>query len=346
MSTIKRATIYDIAAVLNKTPATVSRALNNNSRISEKTKKLVADMAKKMNYQPNTVAYNLRTGGSKSIGIIVPDITINFFAKVIAGIEEVASEKKYTTIICQSKEQLATEEEAVSALINQHVACIMISIATGTAQGNYSEHLKKAISHNIKVVQFDRTFDGLKTDRVINEVEKVTEKIIEHFVDQGYKNIAFLAGPQDLDIFRNRKAAFEKCIQKFKLPNPKQNIATYELTRESARTAARKLLSQKKRPDAILASTDMGALGVWDVAKEMELHIPNQIAMCGFSNDFYTQLVSPNISSVNQMSLEMGRAAANIFFDSLNDANQKTKKPRTVILESEVIVRASTLRHP
>jgi len=345
MSTTKRATIYDIAAALNKTPATVSRALSNSGRISAATKKLVADMVKKMNYQPNSMAYNLRTGGSKAIGIVVPDITINFFAKVIAGIEEVASESKYTTIICQSKEQLIREEEAIETLINQNVACIMISIASETAKSHQSDHLKKAIANNIKVIQFDRTIENLKTDRIINEVDKVTEKIIEHFVAEGCKNIAFLAGPQDLDIFKNRKEAFEKCIEQHKLPHPKQNIAYYELTRESAREAARKLLSLKKRPNAILASTDMGALGIWDVAKEMSLHIPNDIAIFGFSNDFYTQLVSPNISSVNQMSMEMGRAAATIFFDSLTEVGKKSKKPRTVTLDSEVLIRASSQRH-
>jgi LacI family transcriptional regulator, repressor for deo operon, udp, cdd, tsx, nupC, and nupG len=340
MKITKRATIYDIAAALNKTPATVSRALSGNTRISAATRKEVTEMAKKLNYQPNVLAHTLRTGSAKTIGIIVPDITNNFFAKIIAGIEEVASQNKYTTIICQTHEELNKEQHAIDTLLNQYVACILFSHSAETAKTGRLEHMQKALSHNTKLIQFDRTNATLNTDCVINDIENVMEEVVRHFIDQGYKRIGFIAGPQEIDIFEKRKTVLEKQLQQF-APSLKLQTTFFDLTRESSRAAARKLLSAKKRPDVILASTDLGALGVWDTAKEMQLRIPDDLALCGFSNEFYTELVTPNITSVNQRGLEMGQAAASIFFER----NKDPKAGRSVIvLKPELMIRESTTR--
>lgn len=188
----RRPTIYDIAKQLNITPATVSRALNNNKLISTATKNLVADAAQKLNYKPNSHAYNLRTGGSKTIGVIVPQVNINFFSNIIAGIEEVARQHKYNIIICQSDDQFEREQQAIETLINQNVACIMLSLAGGTTN---TQHLLEAMEHDIQLIQFDRTDSELPTDRVINEIDNTVHAMIEHLCNKGYQNIAYLAGP-------------------------------------------------------------------------------------------------------------------------------------------------------
>jgi LacI family repressor for deo operon, udp, cdd, tsx, nupC, and nupG len=341
MKPSKRTTIYDIAKALNITPATVSRALNGNKLISDATKQQVAIMAKKLNYKHNAHASNLRTGGSKTIGVVVPQITINFFSKAIAGIEEVASLNGYTIIICQSDDDFEKEKAAVETLINQNVACIMISLAAGTKS---TEHLQEAINNNVRVIQFDRTDESLPTDRVINEIDNVVAEMVQHLFDQGYRNIAYLAGPQNIDIFRKRREAFERNIKKLGFPLVKKNIEHYDLDRDSSRMAARKLLTQKKRPDAIFASSDLGALGAWEMARELGIQIPEELAICGFSNEFYTEIVSPSITTVNQFSQKMGQVAGNILFDSINNKLPNSEKPVTVIVKPELIVRESTCR--
>ncbi|MES2775684.1 MAG: substrate-binding domain-containing protein [Bacteroidota bacterium] len=284
------------------------------------------------------------SGGNKVIGIVVPQITNNFFAGVIAGVEEMAGKEKYTTIICQSGEHIDKEKAAVKMLIDQNVSCIIISLSAETAATRKTSHLKKAISHNIKVIQFDRVDESLETDCVVNEVDNVTASIVGHLVKEGYKKIACLAGPQEIDIFRQRKEAFEKYMTKRGVSLTNRPIAFYDLTRESAKDAATRLLSLRDRPDAIVAATDLGALGVWDVANDLGLEMPADLGLCGFSNEYYTELVSPNITSADQLSFEMGREAATIFFDSISDGGNKQQKPRTITLHPKLIVRASSRR--
>src|SRR5690606_38178570 len=125
----KRTTIYDIAKKLNINASSVSRALSNNSNVSEATKKLILKTAKELNYKQNSLASNLRKGHNQTIGLVVPRINQNFFADVIAGIEEITYQRGYNIIICQSNESYQREVECVNALINQHVSCIIISVS-------------------------------------------------------------------------------------------------------------------------------------------------------------------------------------------------------------------------
>jgi LacI family repressor for deo operon, udp, cdd, tsx, nupC, and nupG len=118
MKPIKRVTIYDIAEKLNIAASSVSRALNGSSSVKESTKKLILKTAQELNYKPNTIASNLRKGKSKTIGVIVPRINQNFFANVIAGIEEVTYKEGYKLIICQSNESYEKEVQCVNTLIN------------------------------------------------------------------------------------------------------------------------------------------------------------------------------------------------------------------------------------
>jgi len=319
-------------------------APNKRNRMGAIVKHMDTTVAKVAENLSDTASVLVNKHSCRAIGVIVPDITTTFFANVIAGVEELAGHEKYMTIICQSGEQLEKEKAAVQTLIDQHVSCIIISLSAETAATHDTEHLKNAIDHQIKVIQFDRTDDTLGTDRVVNEVDTVMASIIHHFLAQGYRNIACLAGPQHIDIFKKRKEAFEKFIQKMDLPAIKDNIAYYDLTRESAKNAAAKLLSKKNRPDAIVTATDLGALGVWDVANETGLEMPKDLGLCGFSNEYYTELVSPNITSADQQSVEMGKAAARLFFESLQKKKNANQEPRTIVLHPQLIVRASSDR--
>ncbi len=168
--------------------------------------------------------------------------------------------------------------------------------------------------------------------------------MMQHLFDQGYKNIAYLAGPQNIDIFKKRREAFERNIKRLGFPLIKKNIEHNDLDRDSSRMAAKKLLMQKKRPDAIFASSDLGALGAWEMARELGIKIPEELAVCGFSNEFYTEIVSPSITTVNQFSQKMGQVVGNILFDSINNKLPNSEKPVTVIVKPELVVRQSTCR--
>src|SRR5476651_2205020 len=177
----KRTTIYDIAEKLNIAASSVSRALSNSNHVNEATKKLILKTAAELNYKRNTLASNLRKGKSKTIGVVVPFINQNFFSNVIAGIEEATYQKGYNLIICQSNESHEKEIQCINTLINQHVDCIVISVA---AEGSDYTHLQNVLDHGIQLIQFDRVATELETLKVINDTEQVTEEAISHLIEQ------------------------------------------------------------------------------------------------------------------------------------------------------------------
>jgi LacI family repressor for deo operon, udp, cdd, tsx, nupC, and nupG len=337
----KRTTIYDIAEKLNITASSVSRALNNSNHVNEETKKLILKTAAELNYKRNILASNLRKGESKTIGVVVPRINQNFFSNVISGIEEATYSKDFNLIICQSNESHEKEIKCVNALINQHVDCIIISVA---AEGTDYKHLQNVIDHGIQLIQFDRVVDELETLKVINDNEQATLEGISHLIEQGYKRIALLEGPQTLNIFRQRKAGYLKALRKHKLPIIPELIVENAWTKELGAEGTRKLLSLPEPPDAIFASTsDFSALGVLEVATNMGFKVPSQLGILGYANEPFTELTSPSITTIDQFTKHMGHTIADLYFQE-SENKDATVVPRTISIKPKLIVRASTSR--
>lgn len=337
----KRTTIYDIAEKLNITASSVSRALNNSNYVNENTKQLILKTAAELNYKRNTLASNLRKGQSKTIGIVVPRINQNFFSNVIAGIEDATYEKGYNLIICQSNESHAKEIKCVNTLINQQVDCIVISIS---ADSKDHKHLKNVIDHGIQLIQFDRVIDELETLKVINDNEQASFEAVSHLIEQGYQRIALLKGPQNLNIFKQRKVGYLAALEKYKVPVIDDLIIENAWTKELGAEATRKLLSLPQPPDAIFASTsDFSALGVLEVATAMGFKVPEQLGILGYANEAFTELTSPSITTVDQFSVYMGRTVADLYFKEMENKDTLVV-PKTISIKPKLIVRSSTSR--
>ncbi|MGZ3755096.1 MAG: LacI family DNA-binding transcriptional regulator [Mucilaginibacter sp.] len=335
----KRTTIYDIAEKLNITASSVSRALNNRSHVNSATKELILKTAAELNYKRNVLASNLRMGKTKTIGVVVPRITQNFFSNVIAGIEEATYQKGYNLIICQSNESHEKEIQCVNTLINQHVDCIVISVCV---EGDNYDHLQNVIDHGVQLIQFDRVIDELETLKVINDNEQATFEAITHLIDQGYHRIALLEGPQTLNIFKQRKAGYLRALTKFNIPIEDELIIENAWTKELGAEATRKLLSLPNPPDAIFASTsDFSALGVLDVATAMHVKVPSKLGILGYSNEPFTELTSPSITTVDQFSIYMGKTIANLYFQEYEN-KEVSITPKTISIKPKLIIRAST----
>lgn len=337
----KRTTIYDIAEKLNITASSVSRALNNSNYVNENTKQLILKTAAELNYKRNTLASNLRKGHSKTIGIVVPRINQNFFSNVIAGIEEATYEKGYNLIICQSNESQEKEIKCINTLINQQVDCIVISIS---ADSHDYKHLKNVLDHGIQLIQFDRVIDELETLKVINDNEQASFEAVSHLIEQGYKRIALLEGPQNLGIFKQRKVGYLAALNKHGLPVIDELIIENAWTKELGAEATRKLLSLPKPPDAIFASTsDFSALGVLEVATAMGFKVPEQLGILGYANEAFTELTSPSITTIDQFSVYMGRTVADLYFKEMENKDTLVV-PKTISIKPKLIIRSSTSR--
>jgi len=209
-----KATITDIAKELNTTPATVSRALSNHPRISEKTKRSVQETALKLNYKTNRIASSLRSGKTHLIGVIIPSAEINFFGSVVHGIESIANENGYGVLLFQSNEQRDYEEKGLQNFLSARVDGILVSIAKDTI--DYS-HFREIKSRRVPLVFFDRVNDDLDIDSVVIDDYKGAFLATEHLISQGYTRIAHISGPQHLKNFYDRLKGYMGALQANKI---------------------------------------------------------------------------------------------------------------------------------
>jgi LacI family repressor for deo operon, udp, cdd, tsx, nupC, and nupG len=338
----KRTTIYDIAAKLGITASSVSRALNNSNQVNEKTKELIMKTADELNYKRNVLASNLRKGHSKTIGIVVPRINQNFFANVIAGIEEATYQKGYNLIICQSGESHDKEIQCVTTLVNQDVDCIVISVS---ADGNDYQHLQNVIDHGIQLIQFDRVAEELETLKVINDNEQASYEAVSHLIESGYKRIGLLEGPQNLSIFKQRKTGYLRALKAYNIEVIDELIVENAWTKELGAEGTRKLLTLPQPPDAIFASTsDFSALGVLEVANAMKIQVPAELGICGYANEGFSAITSPSITTIDQFSIYMGNTVANLYFQEKGNVDTLSK-PKTISIKPELIIRGSTAKN-
>jgi LacI family repressor for deo operon, udp, cdd, tsx, nupC, and nupG len=339
MRSKKRTTIYDIAEKLNLNPSSVSRALNNSSSVNDATKKLILKTAKELNYTRNTLASNLRKGHSKTIGVVVPRINQNFFSNVIAGIEDATYKQGYNLVICQSNELYEKEVQCVNTLINQHVDCVVISISVETID---HKHLQNILDHGIQLIQFDRVADELETLKVTNDNEQSSFEAVCHMIKQGYKRVALLEGPQKLNIFRQRKNGYLRALEENGIPVIPELMIENAWTKELSANATRQLLSLPQPPDAIFASTsDFSALGVLEVATAMNVKVPEELGICGYSNEDFTEITSPSITTIDQFSFYMCKTVANLYFQEMENTETMVV-PKIISIKPKLITRSST----
>ncbi|MDA9348169.1 LacI family transcriptional regulator [Polaribacter sp.] len=334
----KKTTIKDIASVLNISAAAVSKALHNDSRISEKTKIAVRQVAENLKYQPNHLASALRSGKSHLVGVIVPRTNSNFFSSVIQNIEEVLNKKGYNIIITQSNESYKKECDSIDTLLYTQVDGIIASMANETVDLGAYEKIK---SKGIPLILFDRGENDLNVDYIGIDDYNSSHLIVEHLVENGCKRIAHIGGYKRTRIFNNRVRGYIDALKKHNLPLDDELLTESGLTIEDGRGKMLKLLSLDTPPDAVYVAGDYAALGALQVLKEKNIKIPEDIALVGFGNEPFTDMVTPRISSVHQHSAEIGKQAANTFLKYMGQdtIDQQLNK---IILDSKLIVRNSS----
>ncbi|MDN5203627.1 LacI family DNA-binding transcriptional regulator [Fulvivirgaceae bacterium BMA10] len=334
-------TIKDIARELDISPSTVSRALKDHPDISPETKKAVNELAKKLHYQPNSIAQSLRKSKTNTIGIIVPEIVHFFFSTVISGIEDVAYNAGYNVIICQSNESYEREVSDTFALLSHRVDGLLISLSRNTK--NF-DHFREVYERGIPMVFFDRICEELDTHRIVVDDKEGAFKAVEHLISIGCKRIAHIEGPRNLVICQQRLEGYKQALEQHGLPYDEDLVVIDNVgSRESGFERGQQLLKLDNPPDAVFAHNDMAAHGVMLAIKEAGLKIPEDIAVAGFSNWQFSSLIQPSLTTVAQPGFEMGREAARMFIDQVKQ-DKEDFQAQTQLLKTELIIRESTVR--
>jgi LacI family transcriptional regulator len=339
--TKKKTTIHDIAKELNVTASTVSRALNDHPNISLATKKIVLATAKRMNYQPNSIAAALRNGKSNTVGVIVPEVNRFFFSTIIKGIEEVVSKAGYNVIICQSNDSVEKEKESINSLLKLRVDGILVSHARELSK---FEHFQEVLKKNVPLILFDRTDDSLDVGSVVIDDYLGAFWATEHLIQQGCKRVIHFSGPQNVSSYRERQRGYIDAMKQYNLPVPDSFIIDSQLKYESGYEHGGQILKWDCLPDGIYAASDYSAIGAMTRLKESGVKIPEQVAVVGLADEPFTTFVDPPLSSINLHAYRMGQIAAQIFLDQIN-RKQNFYGGKTV-LKPELLIRSSSIKNP
>ena len=340
MSKKEKTTIHDIANQLGITASTVSRALNNHPRISEKTKELVLKVAKEINYKPNSIAVALRNGKSRLIGIIVPTVNRDFFSSVVRGIEESANKLGYKVIITQSYDNYEREVQTIHALLDARVDGILVSLGKGTQK---LDHFKSVIQKGIPLVFFDRVATSIPVCQVIIDDYLAAYQVTEHLIEQGYSRIAHFNSPMNINIFKERYRGYKEALENYGIPVDKALVIESNLQLEDGRQSARHLIESGISFDAIFSASDYSIVGALQELKKHGFNIPHDVGLAGFGNEPFTAFTEPGLTTVDQVSIPMGQAVAKLFFDLL-DKEGRIPENQKIVLRAKPVFRGSSQR--
>jgi len=336
----KEVTIYDIAKKLNISSATVSRGLKDHPAINKTTRKKITGMAREMGYRSNNFASSLRSRKTNTIGIIVPRLNSYFTSSAIAGMESITNQKGYNLIITQSLESFKREIENAHTMFNNRVDGLIVSLASDTEN---TDHFQSFFHKNIPVIFFDRTVETDHSLSIVINNFKAGYDITKHLLEQGCRRIVHLSGNAVRSLYTDRLNGYKKALEEYNIPYDESLVIVSNLSQEAGEEAGAFILNMTEKPDGIFAANDTSALYCMLHLKKTGIKIPEDIAVAGFNNDPITQIVEPNLTTVNYSGYEMGKNAALHLLQHLNGQSD-IQITNSIILRSDLIIRESSNR--
>jgi LacI family transcriptional regulator len=329
-------TIVDIAKKSNVSIATVSRVINNKSEgVSEKTRKRILNVIDECGYKPNAMARGLVTKKTKTIGLIIPDITNPFFPEIARGAEDGASTRGYNVFLCNSDDNLEKENEYISALKEK---CVDGIILTTSANSN-QEHFMTLMNSGIPISIIDEGLDAVDADipGIFLDNYEGGYLAAKHLIDLGHKRIACITGPLNLKNDRDRLEGYKEALKDSKINIDNSIIMQGNYKIAGGIENAKKLLS--KDITAIFACNDLMAYGVYQVLKSNGYKIPDDISVVGFDDIQLSALLDPALTTIRQPAYEMGLESAKMIIKLIEGKNIRKK---VINFKPDLIVRKST----
>jgi len=339
MKSYKEVTIYDVAKVLNVSPSTVSRGLKNHPHIRKETKKNIIAKAKEMGYQQNKFASNLRQKHTNTIGVVVPKLDSYFMATVISGIEKITAQNGYGLIISQSQESWKKEISCISTLFNSRVDGLLVSLAFDTKN---LEHFNILLNKDIPVVFFDRVTDCNGCMSIVIDNYKAGYEATSHLIEQGCKRIVHIGGNLLRNVYSERFRGYKQALADNKIEFEQNLVVICDMSGQASTDAAKKILKMLPRPDGIFTSNDTTAVAAMVELERAGVIIPDEIAVVGFNNDPISQVIRPNLTTVNYPARQIGEIAASSLINKLK--NSESANFSTIMLKHDLICRQSSLR--
>lgn len=326
----RRTSLKDLADHLGVSIATVSRALRNSHEVGEEMTRKVKELAKQLNYRPNPFAQSLRKEAPRVIGVIVPNLVTHYYAAVLDGIEDYASKQGYSVISANSHEDHTREERALDNFLNMHVEGIIACLAQDTV--DYS-HFEQLHDMSIPLVFFARCCLEDKFSQVVANGDVAAQEATQHMIETGSKRIAFIGGPNNLDMVCRRKHGYLEALRENRITIDRDLVVCDKIDFEVARNNTLRLLEGPNPPDAILAFNDIITYAAFDAIKAKGLRIPEDVAIIGFTDGDAAAFVTPRLTAIMDKAHEQGAKACELLMRNINGDNKIYKEVVPMILK-------------
>lgn len=311
----RRVSLKDLADELGVSIATVSRALNGSHEVGEEMRRRVNALAKERNYRPNPFAKSLRKESPHIIGVIVPNLVTHYYASVLDGIECYASKLGYSVFNVNSHESCELEKKAIDTFLSLHVEGIILCLAQDTI--DYA-HIAQLHEQGVPTVMFARTCLTNKFSHVVANGDEAAFEATKHLIDTGSKRIAFIGGPNHLDMVKRRKHGYLQALKDAGIPIDRSLVVCDKIDFDVARNSTINLLSSENPPDAILAFNDIVTYAAFDAIKSLGKRIPDDVAIIGFTDGDSAAFVTPKLSVIMDQASVQGEKACELLMRQIN----------------------------
>ncbi|MBP1683204.1 MAG: LacI family transcriptional regulator [Ignavibacteriaceae bacterium] len=325
-------TIKEIAARAHVSIATVSRVMNKDPRVTEETREHILKIAEKFEYRPNILARNFAQKKSNLIGLILPEISDEYFTEVIKGVDEIAFSQNLYTVVASSHKYKSLKEEVVTFIKSGLLSGLILLVS------NLNDELTSILSKShLPVVIINSNSKNKKFDRIGIDDYYGSFSMTTHLIKKKHYNfLSHITGPLDNDDAGLRRNGFIDACKKYGV---KYIIEKGDYSREAGFNACKKLMNLKSRPQVIFAANDMMAIGCYDFIKQLKLQIPQDIGVVGFDDIFVSQYLNPPLTTVHVNIDEVGKRAAELLLNKIQSSNNI---PASVVhIPTELILRES-----
>ena len=326
----RRTSLKDLADKLGVSIATVSRALRNSHEVGEEMTQKVKKLAKELNYRPNPFAQSLRKEAPRVIGVIVPNLVTHYYAAVLDGIEDYASKLGYSVISSNSHEDHEREAQALDNFLNMHVEGIIACLAQDTTDYSHFEQLHEM---GVPLVFFARCCLEDMFSQVVGNGDVAAQEATQHMIETGSRRVAFIGGPNHLDMVRRRKHGYLEALRENRIPIDRDPVVCDKIDFDVARKATLRLLEGENPPDAILAFNDIITYAAFDAIKSKGLRIPEDVAIIGFTDGDTAAFVTPRLSAIMDQAHVQGTKACQLLMKSINGDEKIYKEVVPMILK-------------
>lgn len=322
--------------------ATVSRALTGRGYVREELREKILQVARELDYQPNSLARGLITKQSYTIGLVLPDITNPFFPAVARGVEDVAQRNGYNVILCNTDGNPRKEASYLGVLRSKQVDGVIFTTSQVSAR-----HVERLLDAGTPVVLADRRVK-IDCDFVVVDNIEGAYLATQHLIALGHSAIGVITGPQKVTTSTERIEGYRRALQESGVKMRDELILEGDYRQHSGYRHAKSLLKLGDPPTAIFACNDLMAIGVLAALEEEGIRVPEEVAVVGYDDTLLASVVRPGLTTVAQPKYEMGAIACELLIDRIRAKDRPTQqvilKPQLIIRESSVIRESSHVR--